>query len=81
MAIIMAPRSTSQLFEEVKDIEFVHIAWSEAGHIKRKLGDYEGAAAIYRQTIVGFQEIGNRAAVAHQLECFGMLAAVQGRDI
>jgi hypothetical protein len=34
----------------------------------------EEALAAYRQSIRWFQESGNRGGLAHQLECFGMLA-------
>ncbi len=47
--------------------------------MRRQRKDYDGAEQIYRRTILGFQEVGHRSGVAHQLECFGMLAAAQGR--
>jgi len=36
----------------------------------------EEASAIYRQTILSWQEQGHQAAVAHQLECFAYIAIV-----
>ena len=32
---------------------------------------------IYQETIKGWQELGNRSAIAHQLECFGLLAIAE----
>jgi len=46
---------------------------SELGHIARHTGDREEASKIYCETIKGWQDLGNRAAIAHQLECFGLL--------
>ena len=70
----------AELFEEIKDLGFSYISWSEAGHMKRKMGDIWDAEEIYQLTIIGFQEMGHQVAVAHQLECFGILAAFQNRD-
>ena len=50
---------------------------SEIGHIARMKGDISQAKEIYRQTILAFQELGNRPAVAHQLECFGIIAVAE----
>ena len=47
---------------------------SELGHLYRHEGRRDDAAAIYRQTILSWQEQGHQAAVAHQLECFAYLA-------
>ena len=33
----------------------------------------------YRETIVGFRDIAQTGAVAHQLECFGFIALAQGQ--
>lgn len=67
----------TKLFEAVRDRPFSFISLSEAGHLKRILGDYAGAEAIYRQTILFFQEGEGRSPLIHQLECFGIVAAFQ----
>ena len=51
---------------------------SELAHIYRHEGRWDEAAAIYRQTILTWQEQGHQAAVAHQLECFAYLAILRG---
>ena len=50
---------------------------SEMAHAARQLGNFEEALALYRETIQGWQEIGHRGAVAHQLECFAFIAKAQ----
>jgi hypothetical protein len=47
---------------------------SEIGHIERYTGNLSQAKTIYQETIKGWQTLGNRPAIAHQLECFGFLA-------
>ncbi len=50
---------------------------SEFAHTKRAQGNYAEAKQTYRETIKAFQEYGNRPAVAHQLECFAMIAVAE----
>ena len=71
----------ADLFEAVRDTPFMYIALSEAGHMNRKLGDYAGAEAIYRKTILFFRDGVGKSAAIHQLECFGMIAAYQGQCV
>jgi tetratricopeptide (TPR) repeat protein len=49
-------------------------------HLERQFGNHQQALERYRETIVGFYEVGQVAAVAHQLECFGFLAMVDDQD-
>jgi hypothetical protein len=41
------------------------------------MGNYNEAMQTYRETIKAFQDYGNRPAVAHQLECFAMIAVAE----
>jgi predicted ATPase/class 3 adenylate cyclase len=50
---------------------------SELGHISRQSGDYQTAKEIYRQTILSWKDMGHRAAIANQLECFAFIARVE----
>lgn len=50
---------------------------SEIGHVLRKQGRYDEAGAVYRESIPRWLETGNKAAVAHELECFGSMASAQ----
>ena len=55
-------------------VNFAIAMRSEIGHVERLSGNLPEANAIYHGTIKNWQELGNRAAVANQLECFGFLA-------
>ena len=47
---------------------------SEMAHVARRMGNYEEALALYRETLPDWQKIGHRGAVAHQLECMAFIA-------
>jgi tetratricopeptide (TPR) repeat protein len=51
---------------------------SELAHIERLQGQYQQAIELYRETILEWQRLGHRAAIAHQLECFAFIAKAQG---
>jgi hypothetical protein len=53
------------------------MARSELAHLERHEGHV--AQALYRQTIVAWEELGNQSAVAHQLECLAFLARAEGQ--
>jgi hypothetical protein len=63
-----------KLFKGLGSSQFILVMRSEIGHAERHTGNLPEATTIYRETIRGWQELGNRAAVANQLECFGFLA-------
>jgi tetratricopeptide (TPR) repeat protein len=65
------------IFKQLRHKGFENVLFSEIGHIARLQGDSSQAKEIYRQTITRFHDLGNRAAVAHQLECFAHLAIVE----
>ncbi len=67
-----------EIFTRVRSMNFKLVMKSELGHIARHTGNFAQARAIYQETIQGWQEVGNRAATAHQLECFGYLAIAGG---
>ena len=76
--------SARKVFEEGRDAflrvhskYFVQVMNSELGHLERQQGNLTEAKWMYRETIKGWQDLGNRAAVAHQLECFGFLAIAE----
>jgi predicted ATPase/class 3 adenylate cyclase len=47
---------------------------SNFAHSLREHGEFERALIYYRRTIRLWQDWGHRAAIAHQLECFGFIA-------
>jgi ATP/maltotriose-dependent transcriptional regulator MalT len=57
----------------------VATAQSELAHLYRQQGRLDEAEAIYRQTILSWQEQGHLSAVAHQLECFAFLMLAQNQ--
>ena len=50
---------------------------SEIAHTQRALGNYAEAKNTYRETIKLYKDYGNRPAVAHQVECFAMIAVAE----
>jgi predicted ATPase/class 3 adenylate cyclase len=62
------------VFRRLRNTVFQLIVKSEFGHIARHMGDLTLAKSIYQETLQSWQDFGNRAAIAHQLECFGFLA-------
>ena len=53
---------------------------SSLAHLERQFGHHQQALELYRETIVGFRNMGQLGAVAHQLECFGFLAMVEAQN-
>lgn len=68
------------LFSELRDRHRVNMVHSELAHIERRQGHYAEAKPLYRETIQEWQRLGHRAAIAHQLECFAMIAKAQEED-
>jgi Tfp pilus assembly protein PilF len=65
------------LFQEMKDQHRVNMIHSEFAHMDRYEGKIKQAQESYKKTILVWQKLGHRAAVAHQLECFGFLTKAQ----
>jgi len=47
---------------------------SQLAHVARRSGSLDESEAIYRETIRAWQHMGNRGAIANQLECLAFLA-------
>ena len=62
------------IFRQTSSLNFQLVLRSEIGHVERRTGNLTQARLIYHETLRGWQQLGNRAAIAHQLECFGFLA-------
>ena len=67
------------LFRQLGDRHMVNAMQSERAHIERQLGHTSQAVALYSKTISGWQELGNRAALAHELECLAFIATAQSQ--
>ena len=66
-----------EAFRRVRSKYFVQVMSSELGHVERQTGNLTQAKMIYKETLKGWQNLGNRAAIAHELECFGFLAIAE----
>ena len=67
------------MFQQFGDEHRVNMIQSELAHMERYEGRYQQAEAAYRKTILGWQRLGHRAAIAHQLESFGFVAKAQNQ--
>jgi predicted ATPase/class 3 adenylate cyclase len=63
-----------EAFRHIHSKYFMQVMSSELGHVERQKGNLTQARLIYQETIKGWQDLGNRSAVAHELECFAFLA-------
>lgn len=66
-----------KIFKSIGYKRLTALAASEIAHTQRAIGNYAEAKQTYRETIKVFQDYGNRPSVAHQLECFAMIAVVE----
>jgi tetratricopeptide (TPR) repeat protein len=65
------------VFTRLKYKHFQLATRSELGHIARHTGDLQQARQIYSETIMGWKDLGNRGAIAHELECFAFIAITE----
>jgi non-specific serine/threonine protein kinase len=65
-------------YEDLGDHRFVLVAHSDLAHGLRRAGELDEAEALLRETIPGWVHLGNRAAVANQLESFAFIALARG---
>ena len=65
------------VFKPLKYKHFELAARSELGHIARHTGDLQQASQLYSETILGWKDLGNRGAIAHELECFAFIAIAE----
>jgi predicted ATPase/class 3 adenylate cyclase len=69
--------SLMEIILERRDNYMLATMQSMFAHALRGHGDLDKATFYYRRTIRLWQDRGHRAAVAHQLECFGLIALAQ----
>lgn len=62
------------IFNQIRSISFQLVMKSELAHVARLTGKLNEAENIYRETLIGWQNMGHRGAIANQLECFAFLA-------
>lgn len=61
-------------YDKLGDQRMAATTRSMLAHNYRRGGRSDEAMALYRQTILSWQEQGHRSAVAHQLECFAYIS-------
>jgi hypothetical protein len=61
-------------FHEMGDQHRTNMIHSECAHMQRLEGHHDKAKSMYGETILEWQRLGHRAAVANQLECFAFIA-------
>jgi len=66
-----------RIFKHIDHKGLMALVTSDIAHTQRGMGNYTEAKKTYQETIKVFQDYGNRPAVAHQLECFAMIAIVE----
>ena len=68
-------------FPEFGDVRFALVSRSDLGHVLRRAGRLDDAVAIYRETIGAWVQLGNRGAVANQLESIAFVAIARGDSV
>jgi predicted ATPase/class 3 adenylate cyclase len=66
-------------FEKMGDEHRVNMIRSWLAHMDRREGHYPEAEAAYRRTVMLWQKLGHRGAIAHQLESFAFVAEARDR--
>jgi predicted ATPase/class 3 adenylate cyclase len=67
-------------FTELKDRHRLAMVHSELAHLERRQGHFVQAKPLYHETLLEWQRLGHRAAVAHELECLAIIAKAQEED-
>ena len=68
-------------FAEIGDERFVAACRSELAHAVRSAGLLDEAMSRYRETMPAWIRLGNRGAVAHELESIAFIAVAQGETV
>jgi predicted ATPase/class 3 adenylate cyclase len=62
------------MYTELGDDRFVLVTRSDLGHMLRGAGELDEAEAIHRESLGGWEHLGNRGAIANQIESFAFIA-------
>ena len=68
------------LFTELNDRNHLNGVNSELAHLERQQGHFAQAKSLYCKTLLEWQRLGHRAAIAHELECLAMIAKAHEED-
>jgi predicted ATPase len=67
-------------YQAINHRRAIVVGQGEMAHLLRRENHFEEAETFYRQSIIGWQELGHKAAVAHQLECLAFIAIEKGEN-
>ncbi|MGE5643967.1 MAG: adenylate/guanylate cyclase domain-containing protein [Byssovorax cruenta] len=73
-------KESVRIYQEIEASFNVILEKSNLAHMERKIGNFDSALELYRETILAFRHMGQIGAVAHQLECFGFIALAQRQN-
>ena len=73
-------RGAAEIYREIGDRRFELVARSDLGHALRRSGELDEAEELYRETLGEWQRMGNRGAIANQLESFAFIALARHDD-
>jgi hypothetical protein len=68
------------LFTKLKDRHRLAMVRSELAHLERRQGHLVQAKPLYCETLLEWQRLGHRAAIAHELECCAFITKAQEDD-
>ena len=64
-------------YRQLNAAHLVQAAHSELAHVARQAGDLAQARHLYEQNLPRWVDLGNRPAIAHELECLAFIARAQ----
>lgn len=67
------------IFRELRNAPSANIVRSGMADIARSQRDYARALVLYKNTLLEWQRLGNRGAIARCLECFALIAMAQAQ--
>ena len=71
----------AQTYREIGDRRFELAAYSDLAHALRRGGELDEAKELYRSTLIEWQQLGNRGAVANELESFAFIALARDKAV
>ena len=70
---------SEKLFYTLGDRHMALGVQSQRAHIERQLGNTPQAIELYHQSILAWQELGQRVSLAHEFECLAFIAITQSQ--
>jgi tetratricopeptide (TPR) repeat protein len=67
-------QASMTIYEAAHNALFINISRSGLADVARRLGDYDSAEALYRESLAEWDRLGNRGAMARVIECLAFVA-------